>query len=240
VRVGLPLWDEDAVSAYFADAGITGEEEQESLREVLAAQNESKQAIGETLTAAGVTVEEIPITDIPSGVDVRPLIEYGYKDAINTFLADLGQDAPVGSLEEIIAFNNADLANRAPYGQGNLEASQNTAITAEEFAQKAQENNGFAKNRIDAVMQAYDIDIIVSDVAQLYAPAGYPALTVPSGYAEDGTPQGLVFVGGFLSEPQLLAVGYAFEQSAQARVAPDLEATMALIQALTPQSAAGD
>ena len=64
--------------------------------------------------------------------------------------------------------------------------------------------------------------------------AGYPALTVPAGYAEDGTPQGTVFVGRFLSEPQLLAVGMAYEQGAQARVAPDLEATMGLIAAIKP------
>ena len=57
-------------------------------------------------------------------------------------------------------------------------------------------------------------------------------LAIPSGYAEDGTPQGVVFVGGFLSEPQLLAVGYAYEQASQARIAPDLEATMKLIEAI--------
>jgi hypothetical protein len=39
-----------------------------------------------------------------------------------------------------------------------------------------------------------------------------------------------VFVGSFLSEPQLLTVGYAFEQAVQARVPPDLEATMQLIE----------
>lgn len=230
VRVGLPVWNEEAFSAYFAAAGITDEAQQESLREVLAPQNESPRAIGEALSAAGVTVVEFPKTDIPPGVDVNPLLEYGFRQAINDFLAGLGENAPVASLAEIIAFNNEDPANRAPYGQGYLEASQNTAITAEEFARKAQENNGFAKNRIDAVMQAHDIDIIVSDVAQLYAPAGYPALTVPAGYAADGTPQGVVFVGGFLSEPQLLAVGYAFEQGTQARVAPDLAATKRSIE----------
>lgn len=72
--------------------------------------------------------------------------------------------------------------------------------------------------------------MVVSDVAQLYAPVSFPAPTVPSGYAEDGMPQGAVFVSRFLSEPQLLAVGYAFEQATWARVAPDLEATMRLIE----------
>ncbi len=66
----------------------------------------------------------------------------------------------------------------------------------------------------------------------MYAPAGYPALTVPTGYDEEGQPKGTVFVGGFLSEPQLLAVGYAYEQATQARVTPDLEATMSLIEGI--------
>jgi hypothetical protein len=72
-------------------------------------------------------------------------------------------------------------------------------------------------------------------VGQAYAPAGYPALTEPARYGADGTPQGAVFVGGYLSEPQLLAVGYAYEQATRARVAPDLEATMQLIENTTPE-----
>ena len=188
---------------------------------------------GVLLAAAGVTVVEFPITKIPKGgTDVNTRLEYGYKEAINKFLAELGADAPVGSLEEIIAFNNEDAANRAPYGQGYLEGSQETAVTAEEFASLSQQDNGLARNALDLIFQNYDVDVILSEVGQLYAPAGYPALTVPSGYAEDGTPESVVFVGGFLSEPQLLAVGYAYEQAAQSRIAPDLEATMALIDAM--------
>ena len=82
------------------------------------------------------------------------------------------------------------------------------------------------------MLAKYEIDVVVSDLGQLYAPAGYPALTVPSGYAEDGTPQGLGIVGGFLSEPQLLAVGFAYEQANQARVTPDLETTIKSIEAI--------
>jgi Asp-tRNA(Asn)/Glu-tRNA(Gln) amidotransferase A subunit family amidase len=54
-------------------------------------------------------------------------------------------------------------------------------------------------------------------------------------FAEDGTPHGVVFVGGFLSEPQLLAVGYAYEQTAQARKEPDIDATLHLIEAIDYQ-----
>lgn len=161
-----------------------------------------------------------------------PALTHGYKVAINQFLNDLDEDAPVASLDAIIAFNEEDIANRAPYGQDHLEASQNSDLTAEEFDRMVQENQQTAREGIDGLLEQYDIDVIVSDLEQLYAPAGYPALTVPSGYAQDGTPQGVVFVGGYLSEPQLLAVGFAYEQSSNAWVAPDLEATMTLIEAL--------
>ncbi len=233
-KVGLPVWNDQAFEEYFASTETTDEDTQQNLRALFEGQNDSIRAQGEILSAAGVTVVEFPITNIPSrgATDLTKRLEYGYKEAINGFLADLGADAPVGSLEEIIAFNNEDAANRAPYGQGHLEASQETAVTAEEFARLSQQDNGLARNALDLIFQNYDVDIIFSDVGQLYAPAGYPALTVPAGYGEDGQPQGAVFVGGFLSEPQLLAVGYAFEQAVTARVAPDLAATMALIEAL--------
>jgi hypothetical protein len=42
-------------------------------------------------------------------------------------------------------------------------------------------------------------------------------------------------VGRYLSEPQLLAVGFAYEKATQARLAPDLEVAMDLIE-----SVAGD
>lgn len=233
VKVGLPVWNDQAFEEYFAELDITDEEEQNNFRELFAEQNVSIRAQGDVLSAAGVTVVEFPITKIPKGgTDIKTRLEYGYKKAINAFLADLGADAPVGSLAEIIAFNDEDAANRAPYGQGYLEGSQETAVTAEEFASLSQQDNGMARNALDLIFQNYDVDVILSEVGQLYAPAGYPALSVPSGYAEDGTPEGAVFVGGFLSEPQLLAVGYAFEQATNARVAPNLEATMALIEAL--------
>jgi heat shock protein HslJ len=125
------------------------------------------------------------------------------------------------------------------YKRQYLEGSQNTAITEAEFASQQQLDNGAARNGIDVFFENYGIDIVVSKLNQAYAPAGYPALTVPAGYAEDGTPQGTVFVGPRLSEPQLLAVGYAYEQGAQARVAPDLEAAMALIAELPGPAASG-
>jgi amidase len=230
VQVGLPVWDDESLATYLEELGITDEESLEELRTLLGAENERQLATGALLADSGATVVEFPITSLPPSVPVFQALEYGYKDAINSFLAGLGDDAPVASMEEIIAFNNEDLANRAPYGQDHLESSQNTAITVEEYEALIQDNQQTARSGIDQLFAQYEIDVIVSEMGQLYAPAGYPALTLPSGYAEDGMPQNIVLVGGLLSEPQLLAVGYAYEQAANARVAPDLDATMRLIE----------
>ena len=231
VRVGLPVWNEEAFDAFFAQNDITDAEQQAQLREAFAGNVEKADAVKEVLESAGLTVIDIPYSEMMllTPTDIESLLEFGFKQAINDFLAGLGEDAPVASLEEIIAFNNEDLANRAPYGQDHLEASQNTTITQEEFASLQQLENGRARNALDIIFENHEVDVLISDGTQLYAPAGYPALTVPAGYASDGTPQGTVFIGRWLSEPQLLAAGYAYEQTSQARVAPDLEATMALI-----------
>ncbi|MFC1997804.1 amidase family protein [Chloroflexota bacterium] len=232
VRVGLPVWNDDALDAYFAKKGIEDADTQAEVRKSHEEQDEIQQAIGEILKVAGVTVVEIPYTALPERIDIMPVLTHGYQAAINQFLSDLGADAPADSLEAIIAFNNDDAANRAPYGQDRLEASQGSELTAGEFDKIVAENRQTARDRIDDLFAQYEIDLVVSKLEQLYAPAGYPALSVPAGYAEDGTPQDVIFVGGFLSEPQLLAVGYAYEQATQARVAPDVEAAKDLISSL--------
>jgi len=43
---------------------------------------------------------------------------------------------------------------------------------------------------------------------------------VPAGWTRDGLPVCLSFLGTAFSEPQLLALGYAFEQATRARRQP--------------------
>jgi amidase len=131
----------------------------------------------------------------------------------------------------VIAINNADPANRIPYGQRHLEASQADETTPEAYAALQETNRTAAQTALDEVFASADIDVLVS-TTQAYAAAGYPALTVPSGLAETGEPDGILLIGQFLSEPDLLAVGYAIEQSLQARTAPDLAATLATFEDL--------
>jgi amidase len=55
---------------------------------------------------------------------------------------------------------------------------------------------------------------------QLSAASGLPALGLAAGWTDDGLPIGIDLLGAAFNEPQLLALGYAFEQAAKVRQAP--------------------
>lgn len=56
--------------------------------------------------------------------------------------------------------------------------------------------------------------------ARLANMSGFPDLIVPAGFTGTGLPVGLSFLGRAFSEPQLLALGYAFEQATKAHRIP--------------------
>ena len=134
LRVAVPMWNDQAFTDLFEQLGVTNTAQQASLRGVLAERDETTRSAVKALTAAGLTVVEIPATALPAPLPVSAALEYGFKQALNEFLATRGNAVPVASLAAVIAFNRLDLANRAPYGQDHLEAAQATSLTAAEYA----------------------------------------------------------------------------------------------------------
>ena len=54
---------------------------------------------------------------------------------------------------------------------------------------------------------------------------GFPAATVPAGFASDGLPVGLQIVGPWFSEADLIAMAQAFDkESGASRIAPPMAA----------------
>lgn len=51
---------------------------------------------------------------------------------------------------------------------------------------------------------------------------GYPAITVPAGYSNNGLPIGLQIVSRPWTDNKLLSMAYAFEQATKVRKAPKL------------------
>jgi Asp-tRNA(Asn)/Glu-tRNA(Gln) amidotransferase A subunit family amidase len=44
---------------------------------------------------------------------------------------------------------------------------------------------------------------------------GHPAVILPNGFRDDGTPVSLTFVGGLFEEGKLLAVAHAYQQATE-------------------------
>ncbi len=72
----------------------------------------------------------------------------------------------------------------------------------------------FAKNQVRVLVSCFNMH------SQLYATAGYPAITVPLGLVDDGVPMGVTFIAQPGHDAELLAYAYAFEQATKLRVTP--------------------
>ena len=239
-RLGIFITSDETIESFITDFELADDVAEEQ-RQSYAAVNDAWRAIGTQFAAQGVEVVEIDSEEDPLSPDPTQVLEYGFQDSMNRFLDGLGSNAPVNELADVVAINDEDPANRVPYGQGYITGSVNTAITNDEYAALVEENQETAVAGLRSLFDAYELDaIVVSSFSQSYAAAGYPAITVPNGLDADGAPSGLILVGDFLGEPDLIAVGHAFEQGAQGRVEPDLEATLAEIELVVSGDESGN
>ncbi len=232
IRVGVAVIPETEMAA-IRDNDQLADDQKKILLDMWNGQNAAARQVGDALRAAGVEVVELPVSEVPVQPFVVPALTHGYKLAINEFLAGLGEQVSVHSLDDIVAYNGEDLANRAPYGQRNLQASLASDMSDADFAKMRDENISTTQAGFQTLFEEYDIDVLAGSSTQAYAPAGYPAITLPSGYDAAGQPVGQMLIAGHLGEPALIAAAYAVEQAIQARVEPDLAATMKQIDALS-------
>lgn len=231
-RIGIFITSDETIESFIAEFELTDDVAEEQ-RQSFANENANWREIGAQFAAQGVEVVEIDSEEQPLSPDPTQVLEYGFQGSVNRFLAGLGSDAPVSELAEIVTINEEDPENRVPYGQGYITGSVNTAITADEYTALVRDNQETAVAGLRNLFDTYQLDaIVVSSISQSYAAAGYPAISVPNGLDADGAPTGLILVGDFLGEADLIAIAYAFEQGVQGRVEPNLEATLSEIESV--------
>ena len=205
------------------------------------------------MTAAGAVIVDpanLPNMDAGSVFNAAPLVvlNYEFKHNINQYLASLGPNAKVKSLDELIVFNEQHRDREMPYfGQERLIESNATSGLDDPRYLKALDTvrRWTRTDGIDALMATHNLDAIVAptagpawlidhirgdrfdggDSAGTAAIAGYPDITVPMGLVA-GLPVGVSFFGRAWSEPTLFKVAYAYEQATKRRQPPTFVTTL--------------
>ena len=154
------------------------------------------------------------------------VLSYEFKRDLDAYLSSLGPAAPVKTLADVIAYNNAHAAAALKYGQTLAIASQALDLEAAAppyYADRAQDLQLAKVLGIDATIAANQLTALVfpgSGGAGIAAKAGYPSIIIPAGYLSTGSPYGIMFTGGAYSEGTLISLGYAFEQATKVRQVP--------------------
>ena len=196
------------------------EEEQNGEPSGVAAYEESL----EVLEEQGAELVEVDPLGATEADDIL-LAEFG-RD-LDEYLAQLPDDAPMGSLDEIIAYNEENPDAALKFGQGLLEEAAGIDLDdpADSAAYEEDLENGLEQSRsaIDDTLEGDDLDAIVSDgsTVGIGARATYPTVSVPSGYMDPGEhPTALMFLGTEWSDAELLGYAHAFEQAADVWQSP--------------------
>lgn len=199
----------------------------------------------EALEAQGATLVDITEFSPPEGYGAgeTKVLQVEYKHTLNAYLADAAPAVKHRTLEDVIAFNDANADIELPlFNQDIMEASQaQPGIDDPEYlAALAKIVNASGRDGIDKFLSDNNVDVLVAPsfgpswlvdavygdntlggagAGYLAAIAGYPHLTVPMG-AVRGLPVGLSFMSTAGDDAAVLGFGYDYEQATNLIVTP--------------------
>lgn len=196
-----------------------------------------------------VLVDPVEIDLSGMGGASYEVLLYEFKDGLDRYLSEKGDAVPVGSLAEVIAFNEAQRGRSMPYfeqeilrkaqAKGGLDSLEyrEALATAQRLTRDEGIDRAMDEHRLDAIFAVtggppWRIDLVNGDhfgggSSTPAAVSGYPNVTVPGGYVQ-GLPVGVNFFGRAWSESTLLRIAYAYEQATKHRVEPTLPSSLEL------------
>ncbi len=208
----------------------------------------------EVLTAQGATLVEV--AELPNankyGASEYEVLLTEFKAGMADYLAEFAPTSPLKSLADIVTFNEKNSDRVMPHfaqehmvravAKGGLDSKEYLDALAnnQKFSRGEGIDKALTENKLDALVApsgspAWLTDFVRGDFSgggfsSPAAVAGYPHITVPAGFVQ-GLPCGISFVGTAWSEPQLIAMAYAYEQASKARRAPTFAKTIRVVTA---------
>lgn len=156
--------------------------------------------------------------------------DYEFKFALNDYLAQLGPEAPIKSLDDLIESDKflPRLKN------GLLGSNEYASLDIEEYIERLLRQRAISAT-VAKVMADHNLDALVYPMKIDPAPKigesaasghvlssipGLPAIVVPVGFTGDGLPVSVEFLGKPFTEPTLIKLAYSYEQATHHRRPP--------------------
>ena len=180
------------------------------------------------LSAAGARI--IDPCDLPSAEQLQEVrssvFRTEFKAALNALLEDNGVPTGMGSLADIIAWNEKH-PDAIPYGQPLLLAAQETGGLSDPTycTDRARDIALSRDGGIRAALAMHDVDVLIAPMgaaAKCTGKAGAPVLAIPAGMGPAGTPFGITLFCNPGGDAKLLAIGNAVERALDGRQLPKL------------------
>jgi amidase len=179
----------------------------------------------------GAELVDVDGAEFPSETDVS-LIRFEFKFDLNDYLRRTPR-APVHSLAEILDKGVYLKALEQAFRRSN----DVTTLDSEEYKTVAARQAALRERLLHALDDQHVTALVYPTLRRTAAKigepqtggncaasaaTGLPAVTVPAGFADDGMPVGVEFLGRPFAEPDLLKLAFAFEQATHHRRQPPL------------------
>lgn len=199
-------------------------------------------AIDAIRDAGAQIIDPASVPNVPRYADTEfEVFLYEFKTGLNRYLAELGPSRPIRSLADVIEFNEENSDREMPFfGQDIfIAAEEKGPLTDPAYLDALENNRLYSRSQgIDLVMDEFELDALIAPTGgpawltdhvngdsgtgsstRPAAVAGYPSITVPMGLVSE-LPIGISFFGRAWSEPVLLRLAFAYEQTTRRRQGP--------------------
>ncbi|ANX12506.1 amidase [Fictibacillus arsenicus] len=146
-----------------------------------------------------------------------------FKSGINNYLKTVSPALGLKTLSDIITYNEKHKEDCLKHNQELLIESDQTVgtLTSPDYLKSRLNDLENSQNMgIDLVISENQLDALISPNDVWYgipAKAGYPSISVPSGFDVDGLPLSIILTAEAFSEKKLIEIAYAYEKVTQKR-----------------------